>query len=392
MTLTTPYSATFQVGDGETKTFPYLFEEVSANFIDVVVYNSLTGLTSTPTYTVDTDQKQVVFGDDTPAPTADETVCIYRNTPNVQDVPFRTLHGYDAKTLENILSKIVAMIQEIKSNYFTTQVLQGDPWQLDLLSSEDDGATVNIDYTAKKLVKGLYFRITSGNLQVSSDGSNYITMPKSADILEFRQTSITDSLGNARYKLQYRIENTWFDAEAYSEAVAEQALQIAQDAKDVADDAMELAESFDGRITQNTEDIASIIAGGNIDDVTIKPNANNKWEVQAIRNQNTDVAATQPIYDWVGTKTEYTAQDVANQHPEWVCFITDDAYDPESTYVFDQGVAATTWNVIHNLNKYPSVTVVDSAGTTIDCTVTYINSNECELKFNAAFKGTAYLN
>ena len=214
MTLTTPYSATFIVGDGETKTFSYLFEEVSPNFISVMVYNSLTGLISTPTYIIDTDQKQVIFGEDTPAPTADETVCIYRNTPNVQDVAFRTLHGYDAQTLENILSKIVAMIQEIKSNYFSTQVLQGDPWQLDLLSSADDGATVNIDYTAKKLVKGLYFRITSGNLQVSADGTTYITLPKSDDVAEFRQYEQTLPDLTVIRKLQYRVGNVWFDAGA----------------------------------------------------------------------------------------------------------------------------------------------------------------------------------
>ena len=228
MTLTTPYSATFIVGDGGTKTFSYLFEEVSPNFISVMVYNSLTGLISTPTYIIDTDQKQVIFGEDTPAPTADETVCIYRNTPNVQDVAFRTLHGYDAQTLENILSKIVAMIQEIKSNYFSTQVLQGDPWQLDLLSSADDGATVNIDYTAKKLVKGLYFRITSGNLQVSADGANYMTLPKSDDVAEFRQYEQTLPDLTVIHKLQYRVGNQWFDAEANAQGKADSAYSLAE--------------------------------------------------------------------------------------------------------------------------------------------------------------------
>ena len=228
MALTTPYSATFIVGDGETKTFPYLFEEVSSNFIDVIVYNSVSGVSSTPTYTVDTDQKQVIFGDDTPAPTTDDVVCIYRTTPVVQDVQFRTLHGYDAKTMENILSKIVAMIQEIESKYLTTDVLQGDPWQIDLLSSADDGATLNIDYTAKKFVKGLYFRITSGNLQVSADGSNYITMPKSSDIAEFRQNQIELPDHTYQYKLQYRVGSTWYDAEANAQYTADAAYQLAE--------------------------------------------------------------------------------------------------------------------------------------------------------------------
>lgn len=261
MTLTTPYSATFIVGDGETKTFSYLFEEVSPNFISVMVYNSLTGLISTPTYVIDTDQKQVIFGEDTPAPSADETVCIYRNTPNVQDVAFRTLHGYDAQTLENILSKIVAMIQEIKSNYFSTQVLQGDPWQLDLLSSADDGATVNIDYTAKKLVKGLYFKITSGNLQVSADGTNYITMPKSDDVAEFRQYKQTLPDLKVIRKLQYRVGNTWYNTESNAESTANKALQVAEEARDIANDAKDIAQdtsdkvdTFDARLTIAEQD------------------------------------------------------------------------------------------------------------------------------------------
>lgn len=228
MTLTTPYSATFIVGDGETKTFSYLFEEVSPNFISVMVYNSVTGLISTPTYVIDTDQKQVIFGEDTPAPTADETVCIYRNTPVVQDVQFRTLHGYDAKTMENILSKIVAMIQEIESKYLTTDVLQGDPWQIDLLSNADDGATLNIDYTAKKFVKGLYFKITSGNLQVSADGVTYITMPKSADIAEFRQQQTELPDHTYQYKLQYRVGSAWFDADSTAQNTADSAYNLAE--------------------------------------------------------------------------------------------------------------------------------------------------------------------
>lgn len=63
-----------------------------------------------------------------------------------------------------------------------------------------------------------------------------------------------------------------------------------------------------------------------------------------------------------------------------------------ATYTHEQGESASVWNVVHNLNKHPSVTVVDSAGTVVECSVTYIDSNECELNFNAAFKGTAYLN
>ena len=61
-------------------------------------------------------------------------------------------------------------------------------------------------------------------------------------------------------------------------------------------------------------------------------------------------------------------------------------------YTHDQAEAASTWVVEHNLDRYPSIMVVDSAGSRVDYAAKYINSNTCELYFNAPFTGTAYLN
>ena len=62
------------------------------------------------------------------------------------------------------------------------------------------------------------------------------------------------------------------------------------------------------------------------------------------------------------------------------------------TFIFNQGVAATTWNVNHNLGKFPSVTVIDTANTVVNGEYEYIDSNNITLKFSAAFAGKAYLN
>lgn len=62
------------------------------------------------------------------------------------------------------------------------------------------------------------------------------------------------------------------------------------------------------------------------------------------------------------------------------------------TYIHEQSVPAVEWQVTHNLNKYPSVTVVDSAKTTICGEVTYINPNSLIITFSSAFSGTAYCN
>ncbi len=62
------------------------------------------------------------------------------------------------------------------------------------------------------------------------------------------------------------------------------------------------------------------------------------------------------------------------------------------TFIFNQGVAATTWNVNHNLGKFPSVTVIDTANTVVNGEYEYIDNNNITLKFSAAFAGKAYLN
>lgn len=65
---------------------------------------------------------------------------------------------------------------------------------------------------------------------------------------------------------------------------------------------------------------------------------------------------------------------------------------PGTTYVYNQGSPATTWTITHNLGQYPSVTVVDSGGTTVGGSVNYLNSNTLEVTFTVAFGGKAYLN
>ncbi len=63
-----------------------------------------------------------------------------------------------------------------------------------------------------------------------------------------------------------------------------------------------------------------------------------------------------------------------------------------ATYIFNQGSPTTTWTINHNLNKYPSITVVDSGGTTVVGSYTYNNANTIVLTFTVAFGGRAYLN
>lgn len=61
------------------------------------------------------------------------------------------------------------------------------------------------------------------------------------------------------------------------------------------------------------------------------------------------------------------------------------------TYVHTQGVASTTWTINHNLEYYPSIEVVDSAGTVVIGNYTYVNVNTIIATFASPFAGKAYL-
>jgi hypothetical protein len=64
-----------------------------------------------------------------------------------------------------------------------------------------------------------------------------------------------------------------------------------------------------------------------------------------------------------------------------------------STFVFTQVVPAATWVIIHGLNKFPSVSVVDTADTGPGFgAVEYNNANQLTITFSGAFAGKAFLN
>lgn len=61
-------------------------------------------------------------------------------------------------------------------------------------------------------------------------------------------------------------------------------------------------------------------------------------------------------------------------------------------YVYKQLTPASVWTIYHSLNKYPSVTVVDSAGSIVIGEINYVSITEINITFAGAFSGIAYLN
>jgi hypothetical protein len=63
----------------------------------------------------------------------------------------------------------------------------------------------------------------------------------------------------------------------------------------------------------------------------------------------------------------------------------------ELGYVHIQEVSSATWTITHGLGFTPNITVVDTAGTVVEGSYNYPNSNTVVLSFIGAFSGRAYL-
>ena len=64
----------------------------------------------------------------------------------------------------------------------------------------------------------------------------------------------------------------------------------------------------------------------------------------------------------------------------------------DKNYVHNQTTASDTWVINHNLNKYPAVSVIDSANNEVIGDIEYDNTNQVTITFTSAFKGKATLN
>lgn len=66
--------------------------------------------------------------------------------------------------------------------------------------------------------------------------------------------------------------------------------------------------------------------------------------------------------------------------------------DCDKTYYHIQSVASDNWVIVHGLNKYPSVSVINSAGDEVVGDIIYNDTNQVTIKFKGSFKGSATLN
>lgn len=63
-----------------------------------------------------------------------------------------------------------------------------------------------------------------------------------------------------------------------------------------------------------------------------------------------------------------------------------------TTFTWTQSIPLSVWTIPHNLNKFPSISVVDNLGNVIYPDVSYVDSNSVQITHGSAFAGKAYLN
>lgn len=64
----------------------------------------------------------------------------------------------------------------------------------------------------------------------------------------------------------------------------------------------------------------------------------------------------------------------------------------DKKYTYIQPTPSTNWIIEHNLNKFPSVSVVNNNNLLIHGEITYVDENNLTINFSAGFSGKAYLN
>ncbi len=68
------------------------------------------------------------------------------------------------------------------------------------------------------------------------------------------------------------------------------------------------------------------------------------------------------------------------------------AFADENSYTESVTQNSSVWNLEHNLNRFPVVQVVDTAGSVVIGDIQYVDQNNITITFSAPFQGTAYLN
>lgn len=72
--------------------------------------------------------------------------------------------------------------------------------------------------------------------------------------------------------------------------------------------------------------------------------------------------------------------------------LEEEIQESSKTFVYEQGIPATEWVINHNLNKRPSIDLVDYNGEVFEAFKEYTSDNQVIIRLDSAGTGYAYLN
>ena len=109
-----------------------------------------------------------------------------------------------------------------------------------------------------------------------------------------------------------------------------------------------------------------------------------------LAQQNAEHSTTAAAATALNAAAAENAKNIAIQQAEAAAIYASQSND--RYFLHDQAIPEMDWVVQHNLNKYPSVSIVDSSGDQVEGEVHYDGINALHVKFSAPFAGRAYIN
>lgn len=116
---------------------------------------------------------------------------------------------------------------------------------------------------------------------------------------------------------------------------------------------------------------------------------NKSWDKNVIYKVATDNGITQVFVQGSLIGSFYNDEEINNIVEKLEYLILE---NKDKTYTYKQQYASDEWFIQHNLNKMPSITIVDSGKNVVVGDIEYIDLNSLKIRFNGAFSGYAYLN
>jgi hypothetical protein len=124
--------------------------------------------------------------------------------------------------------------------------------------------------------------------------------------------------------------------------------------------------------------------------VTNAKNPSN-WAIY-LWNSSTQIALEPLFYD-IGLTYISGSGDLIDEEDYLISLLRYDTEEnDDKNFVFTQATSSSVWVVEHNLNKYCSVSVVDTGGTMVYGSVEYDSLNKITITFSAPFSGQAFFN